>query len=778
MGEFKFIYREEELRYANDALSLNNFVILHCFDNSGLTHYLKKLQIDLCENNNVCLYLDCESNDEVSIQFSKQIISNCNQSDIKKYLRRKKKNEVSQKIIKSFVTAVDVIPFVNIGDIVINLIDSIMDTVDVDMEHITDYKIEKAIIKMLDKFHNEKTHKYIYLLIDNSQNLSTQSLDFIAKIMSYNFIKILFTIPTKSNQRGIESLSKLSSYNFQPYTLNNIFNRPDNRLIRGLFQCYKKVYKEEYVNLFERHERNIHIIMSYINGFNMNFETLDNRSLCILKILLILDTSLHLETLKQIFEKVNLFVNPLNTEIFIIIINELKKLSLVNVDASKFIHLNKKLVTKSEIEVSLIETITITRDIIEIFETKRDTLSIQQLKFVVHNLDKDYSRRKSFILELISKQKRLGKVEQQYLDMLFYLDTKKDLLEICSIYYNMHVYDVPLIRLTQHPNLIEDRECQIFLTLLKERLHEGNYCESLNKLINNSKNYNEQCLLIAIYFTALFNEGKYVEARRILQDEEFKFYYKRYYDSKYYSFLLRNISYYIEDLKVATYNYKYCLSKFKNCDPVNYNRTISNFIGYLMKCDTNPYAKKILDSIIPEVEKILEFNDPKYLYLNINYGIYLMRTDKGDPTKYFDSIVFESGTTETPYIYSQINYALYIAKTDSIAAIAILDEIYQKYIKRAKVVPTKTFYQINRILVEYMNGINNLELLNDIKNNPLRGDNKYTEELYEIYSYKFSHNIEYTNKDWIKLFLPGYIFYHGFNVELLLPSLDKPVSTI
>lgn len=39
-----------------------------------------------------------------------------------------------------------------------------------------------------------------------------------------------------------------------------------------------------------------------------------------------------------------------------------------------------------------------------------------------------------------------------------------------------------------------------------------------------------------------------------------------------------------------------------------------------------------------------------------------MREDKGDPTKYFESILFESGTTETPHIYAKINQALYVAK--------------------------------------------------------------------------------------------------------------------
>lgn len=73
-------------------------------------------------------------------------------------------------------------------------------------------------------------------------------------------------------------------------------------------------------------------------------------------------------------------------------------------------------------------------------------------------------------------------------------------------------------------------------------------------------------------------------------------------------------------------------------------------------------AATVLNNKIKEVRSILEFNDPKYLYLNINYGIYLMLNTEDDPTPYFDSILYNSGTTETPYIYAKINQALYIAK--------------------------------------------------------------------------------------------------------------------
>lgn len=77
-----------------------------------------------------------------------------------------------------------------------------------------------------------------------------------------------------------------------------------------------------------------------------------------------------------------------------------------------------------------------------------------------------------------------------------------------------------------------------------------------------------------------------------------------------------------------------------------------------------------------------------------------------------------------------------------------------------------------------MNDINNIELLEEIKSTPLRGDEKYTNNLYDFYSYRFENKIKYKDSDWKKCFLPGYIFYHGFDAEVLMSSLASPSSRI
>ena len=41
MNDFKFVYRDDELTYAKNALKTNDFVIYYYYSNSGLTRYLK-----------------------------------------------------------------------------------------------------------------------------------------------------------------------------------------------------------------------------------------------------------------------------------------------------------------------------------------------------------------------------------------------------------------------------------------------------------------------------------------------------------------------------------------------------------------------------------------------------------------------------------------------------------------------------------------------------------------------------------------------------------------
>ncbi|WP_455950738.1 hypothetical protein [Eubacterium sp.] len=775
MSEFKFVCREEELNFAKEALINKNFIIYYYFNDSGLTHYLKKLTLDLNTEKVLCFYIDCTHIHSIAIQIATQIISSSDKKKISTYI--KDERAVVKNIINSLATSIDVgsiIPFVDVGELISGLTNAIRITIDADMEHISDYKIEKAIIHMLKKIEKKSKINKVVFLLDDISSLRPESLDFLGKIMDFNMVSILATMPNNHFTIGTENLSKICSNTFEPFQIDRVFERPNNRMIKGLFKCYNRKFEEKYLNIFDRYERNIHVIMSYIRGFNMDFINLDKQTIYILKIMLILDSSIEYKILYDIYSK-NIHINSATVKPdFQSIVNTLMNHNFLARDQENFIHLNNNIITEQEIKISLVDKLTISRDIVDVFEKYKYELTIPQLKFAINNLDKDYNRRKSYILLLLRKEKMFGYVEQQYLDMLFYLDNKTDLIEICSMYYDLQVYDVPFLRIQQHTNFIKERECQDLIALLQERLHINNYCDKLWDQIHSSTNIDEKCLLMAVTFTALFNNGENDECKKILNDADYKYYYKKFISSRYYHFLLRNVSYYMEDVEEGIHNYTYCLTKFKNSDPVNYNRTLSNFIGYLMKQIDSDIASNMLRTKINEAKSILEFNDIKYLYLNINYGIYLMLETNDDPTPYFDSILYNSGTTETPYIYARINEALYIAKKAPSKALNCFDEIFYTLICDSNVVPTKIFYKINRLFVEYMNNINNEKLLEEIKSSPLRGDENFTNKLYSFYSYRFKNKIKYRASDWKKCILPGYIFYHGFDAELLTSSLSMP----
>ena len=776
MSEFKFVCREEELNFVKEALLDKNFIIYYYFNDSGLTHYLKKLALDLNTKNELCFYVDCAKSQSISVQIATQIISSSDKQRINSYTQNERL--IIKKIINSLTTSIDVIPFVNAGQLISGLTNAIENTLDTDIEHLSDYKIEKAIMHMLKQFAKTGKISKVIFLMDDISSLNTDSLEFLGKIMDFKIVSVLATMPNNQLPIGTENLSKICSNTFEPFHIDEVFKRPDNKMIQGLFKCYERKFDEKYLNIFDRYERNIHIIMSYIRGFYMDFINLDKNTIYLLKIMLILDTPVKYNILYDIYKKRLLIDFDINESAFQSIINNLVNYKFIELDQETNVHLNRNLINDERIKITLIDRLTISRDIIEIFEKNKHQLTIPQLKFAISNLDKDYNRRKSYILLLLSIEKKQGNVEQQYLDMLFYLDNKNDLIDICSMYYDLQVYDVPFLRIQQHVDFIEERECQDLIALLQERLHKNNYCSKLWEQIHSSKNLDETCLLMAVLFTALFNNGENDACIRILNDTNYKYYYKNFIKSRYYHFLLRNVSYYMDDVDEGIQSYKYCLSRFKNSDPVNYNKTLSNFIGYLMKQISNSSALTMLESKIKEAKSILEFNDPKYLYLNINYGIYLMLETDDDPTPYFDSILYDSGTTETPYIYARINQALYIAKSDPAQALNYLDEIYYTLICDSNVVPTKIFYKINRLLVEYMNNINNKELLEEIKSSPLRGDEVYTNKIYSFYKVRFNKKIKYKSSDWKKCFLPGYIFYHGFDAQLLISSLAMPRSKI
>ena len=124
--------------------------------------------------------------------------------------------------------------------------------------------------------------------------------------------------------------------------------RADKIRLCGHLGRYKKIVKKTYIiylNIFNRYERNIHVIMSYIRGFHMDFMQLDKPSICILKILLILGTPLDIVTLKTIYiRNAHLPTNIIEAD-FNVLINKMSIQGFIARDQRDCIHLNNNIVT-------------------------------------------------------------------------------------------------------------------------------------------------------------------------------------------------------------------------------------------------------------------------------------------------------------------------------------------------------------------------------------------------------------------------------------------------
>ena len=410
MNDFKFVCREAELSYAKSALNENKLTTYTYCDKSGLTHYLKKLCHDLNQDDSFCFYVTSDSEDRIAIQIAGQIVTSLSKDELLYYT--KSANNIMKDIIKTFTSSIDIIPYVNLGTLSTGLFDSIKATLDVDIAHVSDYKIEKAIMNMFSQISKTDKKEKLFVLVDNATNLSIVSLDFIAKLMEFEKVKILLTIPNNQLFMGIEKMSKLSYNSYKSHNIEKRFERPNDTMIKGLFKCYNKILDESYYGIFERYERNIHIIMAYIKGFYMDFIQLDKDSVVIMKILIILNSYINRHYLKKIYEKVICSPVAISNNTFSNIINNMANKDFVKVDCNDNIHLNHKIVTENEINISLIEKLSISRTIINILETYKTELTVPQLKFIIDNLDKDYSRRKKFIFRLLSIQKHSNNIER------------------------------------------------------------------------------------------------------------------------------------------------------------------------------------------------------------------------------------------------------------------------------------------------------------------------------------------------------------------------------
>lgn len=777
MSEFKFVCRQIELDETLSSLTNNELVLLHSQNNSGLTHFLKKLMQSLWNDNSVCFYIDSESNLSISNQIIGQVAlfsknDAPEQNAAAKLLRKSKKGNIVFTIVSSCLYALDAIPLLpDIGTIANSLISSIKETLDTDYEHLNDFKTEKAIVRFFEIL-SQKKNKEIYLLIDNPKVLNTNELSFLALLMERYQIHILFAFNSQERFSEMELVSKLSSRaNISLFQIDNVkseFRRPDNLLIEALYQCYGKEFHPSFIPIFDRANRDIHAIMAHILGISLNLSTLDSNLQYLLKVLFVLGCPVPEIVLFPVLRAENLRSLDCSDSDFQYLAMQaaeqgyLKIHQLSNVEYELNLH---SLATTS-FDISFAERQKIIGDAIAVMDPICDSLSTPLLELAIANLEHDYSHSKQYILALMKIQSKKNCVNLAYLNKLSYFESANELFYVCGIYYDCGIYDKPYHLLQSHRNFSRKQTYKIIQALICERLHIDDYVEKLEYLLERTKTREKKCLLAAILFVAYLNSD-YAEKYKCFLNPQSNYYYQSFEDCRNYYYLLRNITYYIEDISDAISNYKKCLDAFYSKDPVNYNRTMSNFLCYLMRHDFDLVARSQMEFVAQETKKILDYNDATYAYLNNNYGIYLMRYTEEDPTAYFSSIPYSAGTTETPYIYAQINMALYNARLNPRYALKTMNAI-EHHVKATSVPRTKQFYNINRALIEFVNGIFPETQLQEILAKPLRGNESYARNLYERYSDLRDNSQTLDAMQYKELSLPGYLFYRYFKAEKLL----------
>lgn len=777
MAEFKFVCRKIELDETISSLTSSELVLLHSQNNSGLTHFLKKLMQLLWNSDSVCFYIDGESSSSISNQIIGQVAlfsknDNPEQNAASKLLRKSKKGDIVFAIVTSCLYALDAIPLLpDIGTIANSLISSIKETLDTDYEHLYDFKTEKAIVRFFEIL-SQKKNKEVYLLVDNPQKLNPNELSFLTLLMERYQIRILFAFDSQERSSEMELMSKLSSQTdaslLQINSIKSEFRRPDNLLIEALYQCYGKEFSPNFIPIFERTNRDIHTIMAHILGISIDLSSLDAGLQYLLKVLFVLGCSVPESVLFPVLRAENLRSLDYSDSKFQYLVTQAADQGYLRIHQLSSIEyeLNLHSLSATAFDISFAERQKIIGDTIAAMDQIYDSLPVPLLEFAIANLEHDYSHCKQYILALAKIQSKRNCVNLSYLNKLFYFENADELFYVCGLYYDYGIYDKPYHLLQSHKNFSRKQAYRIIQALICERLHTDGYVKKLEGLFERTVPREKKCLLAAILFVAYLNSD-YAEKYSCFLDPQSKFFYRSFEDCKNYYYLLRNITYYIENVTEAINNYRKCLDVFHSKDPVNYNRTISNFLCYLMRHDFDPMAKLQMESVAQEVKKILDFNDAAYAYLNNNYGIYLMRYTEEDPTAYFSSIPYSAGTTETPYIYAQVNLALYNARINPRYALKTINAV-EHHVKNTTVPRTKQFYNINRALIEFVNGSFPEAKLQEVLSKPLRGNAAYAQNLYMRYSNLRGNTQSLDATQYKELSLPGYLFYRYFKAEKLL----------
>ncbi len=778
MSEFRFVCRDAELNEVITAIKENSIVLMRCITNSGLTHFLKRVMQLLWDGNTACFYINGKSKLSISQQIIGQTMmfskdDSPEQNKAAKILKKHDTSDLVYSIVTSCLLALDAIPlFPNIGTIANSLITSIKDAIDTDYNHIDDFKTEKAIANFCHSL-TKKENKQFILLVDNIQHLESDEYSFLFFLLEKFDIHILFPVSIENSSYELELISKLpiKKTTHYLYRVKNELKRPDDFMIQELYVCYGTPFSPQRLQYYEKCDRNIHIIMADIIGLPLDFSNIDERYKYLLKVLATLEIAIPQSVLFNVLRAEKIESMTLSDTHLEKICLQAYNLGFVIIRdygqaREKTYELNKQITINSTINVSFVEKQSIISASIRAMDYQIEMLDSSLLEFAISHLDHDYSHSKKYIMAHARKNTKKRYLSVEYIDKLNYLENFEEFIFVLTLYYNLGIYDKPYRLLKTHKEYSHRREYQLAYALICERLHIDNYVDMIENLFATTEETEKKCLLAAVLFVAYLNSDD-AKKFKCFFDKSSKYYYKTFQNCQNFYYLLRNVSYYIEDNTSAITNYEKCLSVFFSRDPVNYNRTISNYLCFLMREDHDEIVQKRLSYISQEVKTILDYNDLAYLYLNNNYGIYITRYTDEDPSAFFNSIPFSLGTTETPYIYAQVNLALFYLKKDVTLAFRTIVAV-ENLVENTSVPRTKQFYAINRALVEYANNIFPKQWIEIIKSKPLRGNKEYSQFLCEKYSSIYQNGILFDPSMINELSLPGYLFYRYFDGKELL----------
>jgi len=801
-NEFVYVTRKESPEDTISYLKNSKLCILYSQDKSGLSHFLKQTQRVISRNNDspnkwYCFYIDSRCKDSIATQIVKQILnaSNYHENTISRIITKKQFKGIIQSILNSISITFNIgftSTRVNVGELLEKLVSSIEDTLNVDLAHSGDYKLELAVIKILEKIEQLEPEARLFYLFDNAELIRIS--DFERMLVKHSTSRVLFAF---SANTGLEEKSKkISSISMKPQHISWTFEYPDDDFIIKIFKELNGINvskNDSLLNEIKMHGRNIHIIMGLVNEVE---NPMDEDMLDILKILSVVNkyneyikhpVMLSKDMIFKIVTHYQLKFERADENLFINKINSLVKYGLINMQDD---FLQQRNSSYAELSLSPREIIQIPHSILNIFEEHKHTFTIEQCKYAImqYRESRNPTATKNYVLNLLDLERsnsQMGRktykseIKQDFLDLVSSFNSLSELLKICVAYYNQLNYLIPLEHMVskdnKHLRTENPRAYDTMLVLLQERLHKGKYASELQKLVKTTSNINEKCLLAAVLFVARLNSNEkgIANFKEILEEKSSELYYKNFRESKYYSYLLNSIGFYIKSPAEGISNYESLLTSFRGRDVISYNRTISNYLCYLMhNSQCSPLANNRLINIAKEAEHILNYYDERWKLLNINYGLYLMMTNTGNAHDYFDRIPLEPVTSPTSYIFSQINKAMYFAKHgDKNKAFSLLDSIYEQYISLTSVPHTEGLYYVNRSLLEYINNDEAIISADEITVARLRGDIDTRNQLVKFYKDMNNLMITYTDDFWEKLFKLGYVFYRNIDPSLLLSEI-------